>query len=442
MNQMVEQNRYSLQEAFALREKPLKEIEAVQLISLKKHIRRAGTTAFYREAFDAIGLDEAELSSISDLTHLPFTTREDLDRFPEKFGVRDQKSIVDVALTSGTTGNAVMVPYTANDLQRLAFNEAVAFHSVGVRARDRVLLTVTLDRCFIAGLAYYSGVTMLGAAAIRNGPGQPARQWQIIETLRPRVVVGVPTFLYELACWGNEHGIDVSQSSIETIVTIGEPARRPGNILTPLGQNLHKLWGANLYSSYGATEFETAFGECSAQAGGHVHPELMLVEIVDDQGRVLPDGEQGEVVVTPLGVEGFPLLRLRTGDVARLDSTPCTCGWNTKRLGPVEGRLAQRLKYKGTTLYPETIFNVLQDDLRISGAYVEVRQSADGSDDITVVVGSDDSSLDVQFMVEQLQARLRVKPVIRVDSVAGVKAAMFADGSRKARKYFDFRNEE
>lgn len=437
---MLQQNRYNLQQALALREKPLEEIETLQLSYLKEHLRQAKKSAFYREVFDSIGLDESGLSSIADLATLPFTTRADLDRFPEKFGLNDQENVIDIALTSGTTGNAVMVPYTAADLQRLAFNEAVAFHSVGVTARDRVLLTVTLDRCFIAGLAYYSGATMLGAAAIRNGPGQPARQWQVIQSLKPRVAVGVPTFLYELGCWGAEHGIDVVASSIETIITIGEPARRPGNILTPLGQNLQELYGAKLYSSYGATEFEGAFGECRQEAGGHVHPELMLAEIVDDQGRVLPDGELGEVVVTPLGVEGFPLVRLRTGDVARLDSSPCGCGWNTKRLGPVEGRLAQRLKYKGTTLYPETIFNVLQDDARISGAYVEVRQAADGSDDITVVVGSEDSSLNVESMMEKLQAKLRVKPVIRVDSVAEVKFAMFAEGGRKAKKFFDLRN--
>jgi phenylacetate-CoA ligase len=280
---------------------------------------------------------------------------------------------------------------------------------------------------------------MLGASAIRSGPGQPARQWHILQTLNPRVIVGVPTFLYDLARWGVENGIDVSACPIDTIVTIGEPIRRPDYTLTTLGQKLENLWGARVFSSYGATEFETAFCECQEGAGGHVHPELMLVEIVDEQGRPLPDGHPGEVVVTPLGVEGFPLVRFKTGDIARLDGSPCPCGWNTKRLGPIEGRLAQRLKYKGTTLYPETIFNILQDDVRFSGAYVEVRLATDGSDDVVIVVGCDDTAVDVTIIEDRLQARLRVRPQVQIRRSTEVQSVMTREGDRKAKKFFDFR---
>jgi phenylacetate-CoA ligase len=165
----------------------------------------------------------------------------------------------------------------------------------------------------------------------------------------------------------------------------------------------------------------------------------MIAEIIDDNGNNVPDGERGEVVVTPLGVEGFPLVRFRTGDIARMYSTPCSCGWNTKRLGPIEGRLAQRLKYRGTTIYPESIFHVLQDLDSVAGSYVEVRNTVDGADDVIVVVGSEDERLDKKDIESLLQARLRVTPVVQVKSSGEVVETMTVEGGRKPKKFFDFR---
>ena len=435
-------NRYTLESAITLRLTDPAAIEKLQLQLLQHHVRQALCTRFYQELYGRLGIDPLSITDFARFAELPFTTRGDIDRDPEAFGVLKPGSIRDIALTSGTTGEPVVVPYTEGDLLRLAFNECVAYHSVGVRPGDRVLLTATLDRCFIAGLAYYQGVTMLGAEAIRSGPGQPARQWQIIEKLKPRVMVGVPSFLIEVGRWGQRNGVDVAASPIDTIITIGEPARKPDLNPNSLGGLLQEIWGARVYSSYGATEFETAFGECPAAAGGHVHPELMIAEIVDDEGRVLPDGIPGEVVVTPLGVEGFPLVRFRTGDIARMYSGQCACGWQTKRLGPLEGRLAQRLKFKGTTLYPETIFHCLQEMADVHGAYVEIRTAADdadGADDVTVVVGCD-VALSEENVVSILQARLRVRPKVVIRSSAEVTAVMTAEGGRKPKKFFDYRS--
>ena len=433
---------FSLEHALKLRVKDVAHIENDQLVFFKQHLNHACSVPFYRNLFQRERIVIDTFESLQDISRVPFTTRLDLDRHPLQFGLGDTRKFRDIALTSGTTGEPVIVPYTEEDLHRLAFNEAVAFHSAGVKQGDGVLLTVTLDRCFIAGLAYYSGVTMLGAQAIRSGPGQPARQWHIIEKLKPRVIVGVPAFLKELAEWGVEKGIDVASCSIDTIITIGEPVRRADHFPTGLGKKLERLWDAGIHSSYGATEFETAFCECSEFAGGHVHPELMVVEIIDDSGNVLPDGVPGEVVVTPLGVEGFPLIRFRTGDIARLHSSPCKCGWNTKRLGAIEGRLNQRLKYKGTTFYPETIFHALQDIVNVRGAYVEVRSTADGADDITVVVGCDDGAIDGTEIEDKLQAHLRVRPLVVLRNSKDVLAEMAGDGGRKPRKFFDLRKDK
>lgn len=437
--QHIPENRYNLESAIQLRQQSIESIKEVQFSLLKSHLQQALTTSFYKKRYSEYGVDVQNIQSVQDLSCLPYTTREDLDEYPGAFGLQDKKLFRDYALTSGTTGEPVIVPYTVNDLNRLAFNEAVAFHGTGVTKEESVLLTVTLDRCFIAGIAYYSGVIFLGATAIRSGPGQPARQWHIINKLQPEVIVGVPTFLKALGQWAVENGVDIKKSSVHSLVTIGEPIRKPDHELSALGQDLENLWGAKIYSSYGATEFETAFCECREFVGGHVHPELMLVEIVDESGNICSDGVAGEVVVTPLGVEGFPLVRFKTGDIARMDSSPCKCGWNTPRLGPLEGRLSQRLKYKGTTFYPETVFHALQDFMHLQHAYIEVRSAAEGSDEITVVVGSDNPTGDVSQIEEKLQAHLRVKPVVVIKGSDEVYAVMNKDGGRKAKKFFDLR---
>lgn len=430
---------YTLEKSVELRTSSLEVIEKTQLQLLKHHLHHAQTIPFYKRFWQESGVDISDINSIEDLAKIPCTTREHLDNFSDQFGLQDSNAFSDFALTSGTTGQPVVVPYTEGDLTRLAFSEAMAFHGIGVNKEDKVLLTVTLDRCFIAGLAYYSGVVFLGAAAIRSGAGQPARQLHIIERLKPEVIVGVPTFLKSLALWAKDNGISPKDLSVRSLATIGEPIRKADNSLTKLGEELEELWGAKLYSSYGATEFECAFCECGEFNGGHVHPELMIAEIIDEKGNVLPDGEAGEVVVTPLGVQGFPLVRLRTGDIARLHSSPCQCGWNSKRLGAVEGRLAQRLKYRGTTFYPETIFHALQDLIAMDCAYVEVRATEDGADDVTVVVGSDNLTADTEKIEKQLQAHLRVKPALILKKTEEVQAVMSQHGGRKPKKFFDFR---
>ncbi len=428
---------YSVHEALALRTSEPASYLQHRIALLQRHLQQASRVPFYQEMFGRVSLTPTDFQTLSDLCRLPFTTRTDLDQNPQLFCQEETTEHRDIALTSGTTGEPVIVPYTASDLERLAFNETMAYYGAGIRPNDRVLLTVTLDRCFIAGMAYYSGLVKLGAAAIRSGPGQPARQWQIIKKLKPKALVGVPSFLLQLGQWGLENNLKVAQSGIKSLITIGEPIRYPDNSLTPLGQQLSSIWQADIYASYGATEFETAFCECTSACGGHVHPELMIVEIIDDHGQLLPHGQAGEIVVTPLGVQGFPLVRFRTGDVARLSDSPCNCGWKTERLGPIEGRLAQRLKYRGTTLYPETIFRTLEA-MNIHHFYLEIRSSMDLSDEIRVIIGSD-THLQHETISENLQSALRVRPEIIIRPLAEVQKMTEQDGSRKRKTVFDLR---
>ncbi len=432
--------KYSLDKAIQWRNADPAEIYDQQVALLRSHLQQAGRAPFYKDMFKAIGLLPNDITSLEDIKTLPLTTRSDIQKDPAAFQAVSPLSIADIALTSGTTGNSIPVPYSRRDLVRLAFNETMGYWGTGTRPGDCFLLCVTLDRCFIAGLAYYSGLVRLGASAIRSGPGQPARQWELIRQLKPNGLVGVPSFLLKLANWGMEHDISPAEAGIKTIVTIGEPVRKADHTLTALGMALEDIWGAQIFTSYGATELETAFCECQESCGGHIHPEMMITEIIDDNGNPLPPGHHGEVVVTPLGVEGFPLVRFRTGDISRIHSEPCDCGWQTSRLGAIEGRLAQRLKFRGTTLYPEMIFHALHELPQVQAAYIEARSSFELSDEISVVIGTDEP-LDENTVGEFVQAHLRVLPEIIIKPKNEVLAYMEQGGGRKLKKFFDLRKE-
>lgn len=429
---------YSLRKALELRESSSEKVDLLRLELLRKHLRHAAGAPYYRQLFADHRIRPEQVHSLAELQTIPFTNRQELDAHGDQFQTVPDEQIVDLSLTSGTTGPPVKVPYTAGDLRRLAFNETMAFWGAGIRPTDICQIAVTLDRCFIAGLAYYNGLVQLGAKTIRSGPGQPAMQWELIKTLYPTVLIGVPTFLLQIAKWAQDQGHDPSRAGIRLLVTIGEPIRRPDFSLTPLGQTLTDAWKCPLRSSYGATELETGLTECGAEQGGHIHPELSIVEIVDDRGNVLPDGQPGEMVFTPLGVEGFPLIRFKTGDITRKYTGGCSCGWQTARIGPIEGRVSQRLKVKGTTIYPETIFHVLQEIAQIEASYVEVHSAYDLSDEIKVIVGGR-GTLTEKEIGDLLQAKLRLRPEVSILDTQEVQTIMFRDGGRKPKRFFDLR---
>jgi phenylacetate-CoA ligase len=202
---------------------------------------------------------------------------------------------------------------------------------------------------------------------------------------------------------------------------------------------LEKLWGAEIYSTYASSETITSFCECTAQNGGHLHPELAVVEIVDDDGKALQPGEAGEVVVTPLAIEGMPLIRFRTGDVSFLMNEPCTCGRSSARLGPILGRKKQMIKFRGTTLYPGAIYSVLDGIPDVGDYYVTVTSDYDLSDIVKVFAAVRNGSCSAAMIQERLQAQLRVRPEVEIVSEQRVREQIAPEGSRKVNRFLDMR---
>jgi len=415
-------------------------IRAVQAQALAKHVAHcARHSPYYRRLFKETGLKPGSLG-LDNLTDLPLTTKADFAAHNADFLAVPAAAIVDIVLSSGTTGAPTRVMYTERDLQRLAYNEEISFASCGLTSADTALLTCTMDRCFIAGLAYFQGIRAVGAAAIRNGHGTLASHAGIIASIQPTVLVGVPSFLRKLALYLNEHGGDAARTSVRKLICIGEPVRGADMAPLKLGHDLRTLWQADVHSTYASSECITSFCECTAQQGGHLHPDLAILEILDEQGRSVPAGTPGEIVLTPLAIEGMPLLRFKTDDIGFIVPGACPCGRRSPRLGPILGRQRQMMKVRGTTLYPQAVFAALDEIPNAGEYYLELRTAADLSDDLIVHLGAHAQQPAVDWIREQLQARLRVAPTIVVDTEDDVRHRVYTPESRKPIRVLDRRN--
>jgi len=415
------------------------EIRKVQEGLLHKHVRSlASHSPYYRALFTEQGIDAARIT-VDTLHTLPLTDKTALNLANDDFLAVPLSQIVDIVLSSGTTGKPTKMMYTENDLKRLAYNEELSFTSCGLTRDDIVLLTCTMDRCFIAGLAYFSGLRSLGAAAIRNGLSSVDSHLEIIQRLKPTAIVGVPTFLLKLGHYMKSRDIDPRGSGIKKLICIGEPIRDRNLAFLRIGESLEEVWGAKNYSTYASSETITSFCECTTQQGGHLHPDLAVVEIVNEQDEVLPPGEPGEVVMTPLAIEGMPLLRFKTGDISFVIDGPCACGRNSPRLGPILGRKKQMIKFRGTTLYPNSLYTVLDSFPGISEYYVTATSDYDLSDVIKVTVAVNDTSCSADMIMDKLQAHVRVRPEVTIASEESVRKQVYTGNSRKLIRFVDKR---
>jgi phenylacetate-CoA ligase len=415
------------------------EIAKVQEELLRRHVDHvAASSPYYRTLFKEQRIDPAGIT-MGTLNRVPLTDKTALGQHNDDFLAVPRSAIVDMVLSSGTTGRPTTMMYTEKDLQRLAYNEEISFVSCGLTQDDVVLLTCTIDRCFIAGLAYFSGVRSLGAAAIRNGLSSFESHLEIIQRLKPTAIVGVPTFLLKLGQFIQLQDLDPRMTGVRRLICIGEPIRDRSLAFLKAGEDLEAVWGAKVYSTYASSETITSFCECTAQQGGHLHPDLAIVEIVNEQGEELPAGEIGEVVVTPLGIEGMPLLRFKTGDMSFLIDGPCVCGRYSPRLGPIVGRKKQMIKFRGTTLYPNSIYAVLDSMPGISEYYVTATSDYDLSDIVRVSVALKDGSCTAGAIMDKLQAHLRVRPEVVIDSEENVRKQVYSGNSRKLIRFIDKR---
>lgn len=361
---------------------------------------------WYRELLASVG----GLRTWDDFARLPFTTKQQLSEHAARFLSVPRSAVAEHVFTSGTTGKPLLFALTAADVERLGHNEQASLAAAGITSADTVQITTTLDKRFMAGLAYWLGLRAIGAGTVRSGPGNAEGQWETAVECGTTSLIVVPSFLLRMLREWEQRGLRVDRTAITRAVCIGEPIATDFGQANLLAKRIAELCPFQLHGTYASTEMATACTEARPFAGHVVPSELMHIEVVDGEGRAVPEGEAGEVVATPIGVEGMPLLRFRTGDVCAWRMGADAGGKPAMLLGPVLGRKEQRMKVKGTTLWPQQIIDALNAEAALEGFAIVRERDEHGGDRVRVLAAASDAEL--RSVADRLADRLRVRPEV------------------------------
>jgi phenylacetate-CoA ligase len=422
--------------------KSREEIANFQDLSLRETLNYvASNSPYYKNLFKKGKIDPSSIRGVSDLSALPTTDKQDLQRDSKQFLCVPREKVIDYVTTSGTLGDPVTFMLTESDLDRLAYNEMLSFTTAGCRSNEVLQIMTTIDRRFMAGLAYFLGARSLGSGIVRVGNGIPELQWSSILNVKPESCIVVPSFLIKLAEYAAKNGIALEDSSLKRAICIGEPLRDTDLSDNTLTRKIKQMWpNLSLHSTYASTEMQSSFTECENLCGAHHQPDLIIIEILDEKEHPVKDGEIGELVITTLGVEGMPLIRFKTGDLCRAFNEQCKCGRNSTRLSPILGRKGQMIKYKGTTLYPSALYDLLDNIDGIINYQVQVYTNSLGTDSILIKIGAEKPSESFERKIkEHFRARIRVAPEISFEPVELLAKAILPPQSRKAIKFLDVR---
>jgi len=255
--------------------------------------------------------------------------------------------------------------------------------------------------------------------------------------LSPTGIVTVPSFILRLADAIKEENLSSRKNTIRKAVLVGECIREQDFSLNRLGMLISKKWPVDLYSTYGNSECGISFCECKEKVGAHEHSDLIISEILDDNDNPVSDGEIGELVLTTLQTRGMPLLRYKTGDVTFKLTEKCGCGRNSSRIGPILGRKAQMMKFKGVKVYPKTIENAVLSTAGVNNHVIEVYTGDDYLDKVIVKIGCKRKTKKIkEEVLKNIEAYARVTPEVELMSVKEVDWLMTEGGNRRKMRMF------
>jgi phenylacetate-CoA ligase len=336
---------------------PKEDLEKLQLDRLKKTVSRvASHVPFYRNKFKELDFNIDQLNSLDDIQKLPFTYKDDLrNNYPYGLFAVPLRDVVRVHSSSGTTGQATVVGYTKKDIENWSDLTARVLASTGVSQDDVVQIAFGYG-LFTGGFGLHYGAERIQASVIPISSGNTKRQIQIMQDFRTTALVCTPSYALLMADRMVEMGLNINALPLKYGLFGGEPWSEA--MRNEIQEKLHIMATDN----YGLSEImgPGVAGECRECNGLHIFEDHFLTEIVDpDTLEPLPDGEVGELVITTLTKEAFPVIRYRTRDLTRFITEPCACGRVFKRMQRVFGRTDDMLIIKGVNVFPSQIESVL-----------------------------------------------------------------------------------
>ena len=336
---------------------PRELLAKLQLERLQATVRSAyETVPLHRARFDALGLVPQDIQSLDDLARLPFTVKSDLrDHYPFGMFTRPVEQLARLHASSGTTGKPTVVGYTADDLDTWANLMARSLHAAGARRGD-VLHNAYGYGLFTGGLGAHYGAERLGAVVVPMSGGSTERQVALIMDFQARVLCATPSYALAIAEVAEQQGVDLRASALRVGLFGAEPWT------DGMRREIERRLGIRAVDVYGLSEImgPGVACECTCQNGLHGWEDHFIFEVIDpDSGKVLPEGEAGELVITTLTKQALPMLRYRTRDITRLTTAPCDCGRTHVRILRITGRTDDMLIIRGVNVYPSQVEAVL-----------------------------------------------------------------------------------
>ena len=422
---------------------PLKDLYDIQTKRLRWVVKHAyDNVPFYRKKMRELGVHPSDIRRREDVRKLPFTTKEDLrDNYPFGLIAVGKDELVRIHTSSGTSGKPKVVAYTKRDLENWINMVARCLYMVGVRRGD-VFQNMVNYTLFTGGLGFHYAAERIGALTVPSGTGNTERQIQYMIDFGTTVIHATPSYALRIREVAEEKGIDPQSLPLR----IGCFGAEPWSNSTR--KRLEEAFGIKAYDSYGLSEMNgpgVAF-ECEEQNGLHIWIDHYFVEIVDEEGEPVGEGEKGELVLTPLTKEALPLLRYRTGDVTYLmDYEKCSCGRTHPKISRILGRTDDMIVVRGVNVYPSQIEHVLMQIPEVGDNFQVVITRNGPLDEITVKVEVKDESFtgelsDLKKIQEKIVKSLQRELNIRVN-VELVEKGTLERFEGKAKRVIDLRKE-
>ena len=423
---------------------PREELEALQLERLKETVNRVyAKVPAYAKKMDEVGVKPEDIQSLSDLSRLPFVTKQDMrDTYPFGLFAVNKDELVRIHASSGTTGKPTVVGYTRGDLE--TWTECVSrIACMGGASSTDVAQICFGYGMFTGALGLHYGLEKVGAAIVPSSTGNSQKQIMYMQDFETSLLVATPSYALRLAEVAREMGVDPQKDLKVKIALVGS------ELLTDaMREEMHKYWGKDILitSNYGMSELmgPGVSGECLEHCGMHINEDYFLPEIIDPKtGEVLPAGEQGELVITCIKKEGLPLIRYRTKDITRLFYDKCKCGRTFCRMENLSGRSDDMLKIRGVNVFPSQIEEVILSVAELGPHYEIILEREGYLDKLTIKVElaqSTDSFKTLEKITAEVKNKLKI--------ILGLDAKVMLESPNtlqrfegKAKRVKDLRNQ-
>jgi len=411
-------------------------INDTQLAQVDRQIHRILASGnYYSEVYRKAGI--TGVSSPEDFEKIPFTDKADLrNAYPLGIQAVPDEQVVRIHSSSGTTGKPVIIPYTAKDVEDWAEMFARCYEIAGITPRDRIQITPGYG-LWTAGIGFQAGCEKLGAMAIPMGPGNTDKQLQMMIDLKSTVLCATSSYALLLAEEINRRGLKDKIHLRKGIIGSERWSDAKRNYIA-------RELGIELYDIYGLTEiYGPGIGiNCPDQTGMHIFDDFLYTEIIDPQtGEVLPDGEEGEIVITTLVKEGAPLIRFRTHDLSRILPGACPCGRHYPRLDTIRGRSDDMFKVHGVNMFPSQVEEILGMVDGVSSEYkIDIAHDDHINRDIIMITVEAEGRVEFQKAGEQIRqlfkSRMNVTPKVAVVSLNTLPRS-----EKKTQRVFDHRGD-